>query len=139
MNLKWLSEDLNLAIYYASHEQTCFWEKRTEKIPASYGRLLSGNGTLDQRKYKSSMEFIAKTIRKFSDTPGLDLVELLKRSLFFFLTGNADIHLKNFSFLYEGHTRRLAPAYDLLSTRLVISEKDDSEELALPSMARRAG
>ena len=92
-----------------------------------------------KRKYKGSMEFIAKTIRKFSDTPGLDLVELLKRSLFFFLTGNADIHLKNFSFLYEGHTRRLAPAYDLLSTRLVISEKDDSEELALPSMARRAG
>ena len=85
-----------------------------------------------KRKYKSSMEFIAKTIRKFSDTPGLDLVELLKRSLFFFLTGNADIHLKNFSFLYEGHTRRLAPAYDLLSTRLVISERDDPEELALP-------
>ena len=30
-----------------------------------------------------------------------------------------------------GCTRRLAPAYDLLSTRLVIPEKDDPEEMAL--------
>ena len=42
-------------------------------------------------------------------------------------------HLKNFSMLQDGvvRTRRLAPAYDLLSTRLVIPEKDAPEEMAL--------
>ena len=40
-------------------------------------------------------------------------------------------YLKNFSLLQGGCTRRLAPAYDLLSTRLVIPEKDAPEEMAL--------
>ena len=85
-----------------------------------------------RRKYKGSMELVARTLRRLSDDPGRDLAELLRRTLFIFLSGNADMHLKNFSFLQDGHTRRLAPAYDLLSTRLVISERDDPEELALP-------
>jgi serine/threonine-protein kinase HipA len=53
-------------------------------------------------------------------------------SLFSFLTGNADMHLKNFSIIdrRDGLTS-LTPAYDLLSTRLVIPEKDDPEEMAL--------
>lgn len=78
------------------------------------------------------MELVAMTLRRLSDDPGRDLAELLRRTLFIFLSGNADMHLKNFSFLQDGHTQRLAPAYDLLSTRLVISERDDPEELALP-------
>ena len=78
------------------------------------------------------MELVARTLRRLSDDPGRDLAELLRRTLFIFLSGNADMHLKSFSFLQDGHTRRLAPAYDLLSTRLVISERDDPEELALP-------
>ena len=46
-------------------------------------------------------------------------------------------HLKNFSLLQDGvvRTRRLAPAYDLLSTRLVIPEKDAPEEMALTCFA----
>ena len=48
--------------------------------------------------------------------------------IFCFLTGNADMHLKNFS-LYENTDFQLTPAYDLLSTALVIPE--DTEELAL--------
>lgn len=83
------------------------------------------------RKYRGSMELVARCLRTYSDTPGLDLVRLLRLALFCFLTGNADMHLKNFSLLYEGRTKRLAPAYDLLSTRLVIPERDDPEEMAL--------
>ena len=42
------------------------------------------------------------------------------------------MHLKNFSLIYpvDGMVK-LAPAYDMLSTRLLISEKEDPEELAL--------
>ncbi|MBU0994993.1 MAG: HipA domain-containing protein [Proteobacteria bacterium] len=52
-------------------------------------------------------------------------------TLFSFLIGNAGMHLKNFSLVYPVNGMvQLAPAYDLLSTRLLISEKDDPEEMA---------
>lgn len=86
---------------------------------------------MTENKYIGSMELVAKTLRRFSSAPGLDLSVLLDITLFIFLTGNGDMHLKNFSLLHENGERRLAPAYDMLSTRLVISEKDDPEEFAL--------
>lgn len=84
-----------------------------------------------EHKYHGSMELVAKTLRRWSSAPGFDLSVFLDMTLFIFLTGNGDMHLKNFSLIYDGDERRLAPAYDMLSTRLVIPEKDDPEELAL--------
>jgi serine/threonine-protein kinase HipA len=51
--------------------------------------------------------------------------------VFSYLTGNADMHLKNFSLLEteERGKYMLSPAYDMLSTALV--NKADTEELAL--------
>ena len=44
----------------------------------------------------------------------------------------ADMHLKNFSLITDDiENIHLSPCYDLLSTRLLIAEKDDPEELAL--------
>jgi len=83
---------------------------------------------LTEHKYRGSHEQIAKAILKFSTVPKLDLVNFWEIVIFCFLTGNADMHLKNFS-LYENTDFQLAPAYDLLSTALVIPE--DKEELAL--------
>lgn len=85
---------------------------------------------LTEYKYKGSYEQIAKTIRKYSATPKLDLVNFWEIVVFSWLTGNADMHLKNFSLyksVHGGHT--LTPAYDMLSTALVMPE--DTEELAL--------
>ena len=69
-------------------------------------------------------------ISKYSSVPKLDLVKYWEQVLFSWLIGNADMHLKNYS-LYapEGNEYQLTPAYDLLSTALVIPE--DTEELAL--------
>lgn len=86
---------------------------------------------LTEDKYKGSMELVNRTIDKYSSNPGLDKLTIFEMTLFYFLTGNADMHLKNFSIIYEHGMINLAPAYDLLSTRLVISEKDDPEESAL--------
>ena len=55
---------------------------------------------LTQDKYKGSYEQCAKVIRQYSSRPALDLSELFLRLIFCFLTGNFDIHLKNFS-LFE--------------------------------------
>ncbi len=85
---------------------------------------------LTEHKYKGSYEQIAKTIRKYSATPKLDLVNYWEEVLFSWITGNADMHLKNFSLYSKKQgTYTLTPAYDLLSTALVMPE--DTEELAL--------
>lgn len=85
---------------------------------------------LTENKYQGSYEQIAKTIIKFSITPGLDIVNFFELVLFSFLTGNADMHLKNFSLLeQQGLGMTLSPAYDLLNTSLV--NPSDEEELAL--------
>lgn len=85
---------------------------------------------LTEYKYKGSHEQIAKLISKYSFVPKLDLVKYWEQVLFSWLIGNADMHLKNYS-LYApiGNEYQLTPAYDLLSTALVIPE--DTEELAL--------
>lgn len=85
---------------------------------------------LTEYKYKGSHEQIAKLINKYSSVPKLDLVKYWEQVFFAWLIGNADMHLKNYS-LYSpaGDEYQLTPAYDLLSTALVIPE--DSEELAL--------
>jgi serine/threonine-protein kinase HipA len=79
---------------------------------------------------------VAKAILKYSTNPGLDLVNFAELILFSFLTGNADMHLKNFSLIYDPTSGPvLSPAYDLLSTMLV-NPKDD-EDLALNLNGRK--
>lgn len=89
-----------------------------------------------EHKYLASYEQVAKAILKYSTSPGLDLVNFAELILFSFLTGNADMHLKNFSLIYDPTNGPvLSPAYDLLSTVLV-NPKDD-EDLALNLNGRK--
>ena len=85
---------------------------------------------LTEHKYKGSYEQIAKAIQRFSSVPKLDMANYWELVVFSWITGNADMHLKNFS-LYSKEQGKyvLTPAYDLLSTALVMPE--DTEELAL--------
>ena len=102
-------------------------DKKGGKIPMEDMCQLTEK--LTEQKYKGSHEQIAKKIVEFSAYPVLDLINYFEVLLFCYLTGNADMHLKNFS-LYKGTGEYIfAPAYDLLSTKLVIPE--DNEELAL--------
>ena len=83
-------------------------------------------------KYRGSYELCSKIIKKYSSRPLLDLTELYYRILFLFITGNSDMHLKNFSLIENAPGARkyfLSPAYDMLPVNLVMPE--DKEELAL--------
>lgn len=80
-------------------------------------------------KYKSSMEKIGKALHEYSDNTLLDKLYFLELGIFSFLTGNNDMHLKNFSMIYSNDTWTLSPAYDLLNVAIV--NPDDTEELAL--------
>jgi serine/threonine-protein kinase HipA len=85
---------------------------------------------LTEDKYKGSHERIAKAISQYSNVAKLDLTKYWEQVIFSWIVGNADMHLKNYS-LYspDGRHYQLTPAYDLLSTALVLPE--DTEELAL--------
>jgi serine/threonine-protein kinase HipA len=80
-------------------------------------------------KYKSSMEKIGKALDNYSANTLLDKLFYFEITLFSFLTGNNDMHLKNFSMIQTNSGWVLAPAYDLLN--VTILNPSDKEELAL--------
>jgi serine/threonine-protein kinase HipA len=80
-------------------------------------------------KYKSSMEKIGKALNSFSSNTVLDKIFYFELALFSFLSGNNDMHLKNFSMIETPSGWLLAPAYDLLNVGIV--NPADKEELAL--------
>ncbi len=95
------------------------------------------SGLLTERKYKTSMEKAGKIILKYSSHPGLDVLTFFDIALFSFLTGNADMHLKNFSLMTRKNGEvGLAPAYDLISTQLLPIH--DAEEMALTVNGKKA-
>lgn len=85
---------------------------------------------LTEDKYHGSYEQVAKAILKHSANPGLDVINFFEQVLFSFLTGNADMHLKNFSLIRQpGIGNILSPAYDMVATVLV--NPADDEDMAL--------
>lgn len=86
-------------------------------------------------KYKSSYERIGKAILKYSSLPKMDVTNYFELVFFSWLTGNNDMHLKNFSLFETTSGIRLTPAYDLLNA-VIINPKDD-EELALTLNGRK--
>jgi len=88
-----------------------------------------------EHKYKSSYEQIGKAIRKYSSNPQMDVTDFFEVVYFSWLTGNNDMHLKNFSLYQPSGEVRLAPAYDMLN--VAIANQDDDEELALTLNGRK--
>ncbi len=80
-------------------------------------------------KYKGSYEKIGKAIGQYSTNTNLDKINYLELLLFCFLTGNSDMHLKNFSLINSKMSWSLSPAYDLQNVALVMPE--DKDEIAL--------
>ena len=91
------------------------------------------DGRMTQDKYRGSCERCAKIIQKYSSRAGLDMTELFVRLVFCYITGNSDMHLKNFSLIEdkpESGQYILAPAYDLLPVNVIMPE--DTEAFAIP-------
>jgi serine/threonine-protein kinase HipA len=76
---------------------------------------------LTEHKYKGSYEQIGRAILKYSSNPVLDVVNFFEQLVFSYLTGNADMHLKNFSLIKKPEVGwSLSSAYDLVPTALVV-------------------
>ncbi len=87
-------------------------------------------------KYAGNLETLARVIREHCSNPKLQLVKLFHRVLFCWVTGNGDMHLKNWSLVEKGPLIELAPAYDLLNTKILL---DDEDESALTVADRKSG
>ncbi len=87
-------------------------------------------------KYKGSHEQIAKAIMQYCDMPKLNITNYMQLLLFCFVTGNNDMHLKNFSLYRPKLAYQMTPAYDLLNVAIVNPE--DKEELALTLSGRKS-
>lgn len=117
-----------------SDGELCYISRRIDRTPDGSKIAMEDMCQLSERltedKYKGSHERIAKLIAKYSAVAGLDVVKYWEQVLFSFIIGNADMHLKNYS-LYspDDSTFCLTPAYDLVSTKLLMPS--DTEELAL--------
>ena len=120
---------------------------------ARYDRPLSNNKELDGLKcpYRLHQEDFAQALgifaadkyektpsgymarmfellRNESANPIEDQIALLRIIIFNYLIGNTDCHVKNFSLLYSEDlkSKRLAPAYDLVATRVYRTTSDMS-------------
>ena len=86
---------------------------------------------LTEHKYRGAYIQLAETIKRYSAIPLLDVQRFWEIVLFSWLTGNSDMHCKNFSLIEkENNGYQLSPAYDLLAVQL--TGINDNDELAMP-------
>lgn len=84
-------------------------------------------GVLSEDKYKSSLENVGKAIQLYATNMGLDIIQFLERVLFCFLTGNGDMHLKNWALITTLDKEiKLAPCYDFVCSNIYISDEDSA-------------
>ncbi len=107
---------------------------RNKKLPLEDFAQLTGNTRYT--KYNWSMEKLLPVVKTHCTFPVLEMQKLFRRTLFCFITGNEDMHLKNFSLITRNNKTELSPAYDLLSTTIAVGGV--IEELALPLAGKKS-
>jgi len=113
-----------------------FDREKNEKLASEDLCQLTEN--LTEHKYRGSYEKTGKIISKYSSQPGFDALKYFELILFSFIIGNADMHLKNFSMLENiDGSFILSPAYDLLSTFLVIDNEEEQMSLTINGKKNR--
>lgn len=95
---------------------------------------LTGNSR--DTKYNYTMEKLVKVIDDYCTFPAVEKADFFKRVLFCFITGNEDMHLKNFSVITKAGKTTLTPVYDFLNSS--ISIKNPQEELALSLKGKKS-
>ena len=94
------------------------------------------SGASRETKYDSSTERLIEIIDRFCTFPALERMKFLDRLLCAYLTGNEDMHLKNWSLITRDDKVELSPAYDLLNS--TIPNPKSREELALTLHGRKS-
>lgn len=127
-----LIQNGNTYAYITKRIDRIFYKDRVEKLAMEDFCQLDYRLTRD--KYHGSYEQCGKIIKRFSERSKLDLSELFIRIVFFYITGNSDMHLKNFSLIEMAVGSMqyvLSAAYDLLPVKVIMPEDEEDFALAL--------
>ncbi|KQB41735.1 HipA domain protein [Flavobacterium daejeonense] len=86
-------------------------------------------GNTRDTKYRFTMEKLIPVLDEYCSFPVIEKADFFKRVLFCYVTGNEDMHLKNFSLITQKGKTTLTPIYDFLNSTIAI--KNPEEEIAL--------
>jgi serine/threonine-protein kinase HipA len=86
-------------------------------------------GNTRDTKYRFTMEKLIPVLDNYCSFPAIEKADFFKRILFCYVTGNEDMHLKNFSLITKNGKTMLTPIYDFLNSTITI--KKPEEEIAL--------
>jgi len=117
------SKDMSLTYFIKRFDRA----GHKDRIPVEDFAQLAGLSR--DTKYNYTMEELVLLIDEFCTFPVIEKAKLFRLVLFNFLTGNEDMHLKNFSVIRNGDKIELSPAYDLVNSTIVL--KGGAEEIAL--------
>lgn len=133
-----LEVPLHGLIYSADGKLTYFIKRfdrygRNKKYSMEDFAQLSGNSR--ETKYDYSMEKLLNIIDEYCTFPVLEKIKLFNLTIFNFITGNEDQHLKNYSLVTRKNKIELSPVYDLINTTIALP--NPQEEIALPIMGKK--
>jgi len=109
--------------------ELCYITKRIDRKPdGSKNHMIDFLQILElEDKYKGTMEMLGKTIGELSANTLLDKLRFFELTVFNYIIGNNDMHLKNFSMWLSGQQWTLSPAYDLLNVKIILpKDKEDT-------------
>jgi len=111
--------------------ELCFITKRIDRNPdGSKNHMIDFLQILELTdKYMGTLELLGKTIGDLSENTLYDKLRFFESTVFSFIIGNNDMHLKNYSMFLSKTGWVLAPFYDLLNVKIILPK--DKEDTAL--------
>ena len=117
---------------YSKDGSKSYFIKRFDRLPKKKKVAVEDfaqlTGNTRETKYSSSMEKIAIVLDEFCTFPLIEKQKLFKITLFNYLCGNEDMHLKNFSLIRRNGKVELSPAYDLLNATIAMPNPQEQRE-----------
>ena len=125
---------------YSKDGSRSYFIKRFDRLPKKKRVAVEDfaqlTGQTRETKYSSSMEKVAGLLDQFCTFPLIEKQKLFRLTIFNFLCGNEDMHLKNFSLIRRNGKVEISPSYDLLNTTIAMS--NPQEEFALTLAGRKS-
>jgi serine/threonine-protein kinase HipA len=125
---------------YSKDGSRSYFIKRFDRLPKKKRVAVEDfaqlTGQTRETKYSSSMEKVAGVLDQFCTFPLIEKQKLFRLTIFNFLCGNEDMHLKNFSLIRRNGKVEISPSYDLLNT--TITMPNPQEEFALTLAGRKS-
>lgn len=112
------------------------FDRRGQKDKVAIEDFAQLAGLSRDTKYNFSMEKVVKLLENYCTFPMLEKAKLFKMTLFSFLVGNEDNHLKNFSIINSKGKIEISPCYDLLNTTIVLPNPEDEIALSIKGKKR---